>query len=958
MLMNKWLSVGIVVLFSLGVAMADPPANHPTTGQPLVIECLRGTPDAIDGDLGDWNLAAMTPAVLDSPDQIYTGTWGGPEDVSAEFYLLWDDVNVYIAAIVHDDALSMNKTDGNIWNADCIEVFFSTTNAVAGDAEHYQYGFNANEQTWLWDDMEGAGQSAVPYLVAAASETDDGYICEVAIPYAEITPLDWSVGSEIGFHCVVDDTEAADREIQMTWTGLEAHDQSTGFGRIILSDQRAIAKELARDPSPADGATDRPLDTTLSWSPGEFAAAHDVYLGTSFDDVNTATTPTSAGQTATTYDPGRLEYGQTYYWRIDEVNGAPDNTVFKGTVWSFSTEPFGYPIEGIIATSNAGDDGISTPQKTVDGSGLGDNDAHSVEAPDMWLGVPAGETTYIQYEFDAVYKLHEMLVWNYNVQFELILGFGIKDATVEYSTDGADWTALGDVVLAQGTARNGYVANTSIAFGGVAAKYVRLTVNSGYGMMGQYGLSEVRFLAIPVQAREPQPAMGATDVDPAATLSWRAGREAATHDVYLGTDAEALGLVDSISAASYTPGDLEFGNTYYWKISEVNEAEAISVWDSAVWSFSTLEYALIDGFESYDNEDNRIYDSWLDGWVNETGSTVGYLEEPFAETTIVNSGGQSMPLQYDNTGAPMYSETEYDLGGMNLTGGGANSLRLFVSGLAPEFSENADGTVLMNAIGTDIWGTGDQFRYAYKSLTGNGSMVARVDSLDASPSTWAKAGVMIRKGTGTGSQHSIMCLTGGDGNGASWQGRVTEGLASVNQDATAAVAPPYWVRIDRSGNTLTGYLSADGETWEQLGDPRTVTMSDPVLIGLALTSHNAGQATSAQFSNVSFTGNVTGAWQVAEIGATQPEGNAPAPVYVALEDAGGNVAVVTHPDAAFSARSGWTEWVIPYTDLGGVNLSNVRTIYIGVGDRDNPSAGGIGTIFIDDVGYGRPIATP
>jgi hypothetical protein len=123
----------------------------------------------------------------------------------------------------------------------------------------------------------------------------------------------------------------------------------------------------------------------------------------------------------------------------------------------------------------------------------------------------------------------------------------------------------------------------------------------------------------------------------------------------------------------------------------------------------------------------------------------------------------------------MYSETEYDLGGMNLTGNGADRLRLFVSGLAPGFVENADGTILMNAIGVDIWDTADQGRFVYKSLTGNGSIVARVDSLDGSPSTWAKAGVMIRQGTGTGSQHSFMCMTGGDGNGASWQGRPDEG---------------------------------------------------------------------------------------------------------------------------------------------------------------------------------------
>jgi len=102
---------------------------------------------------------------------------------------------------------------------------------------------------------------------------------------------------------------------------------------------------------------------------------------------------------------------------------------------------------------------------------------------------------------------------------------------------------------------------------------------------------------------------------------------------------------------------------------------------------------------------------------------------------------------------------------------------------------------------------------------------------------------------------------------------------------------------------------------------------------------------------------VTGTWQVAEIGAAQPTGNALGTLYVALEDSAGKVAVVTNPDSAAVARSAWTEWLIPYSELAGINLNSVRTIYVGVGDRDNPTAGGAGTILIDDIGFGHPAAT-
>jgi len=732
-----------------------------------------------------------------------------------------------------------------------------------------------------------------------------------------------------------------------------ASNAKISFVEIVL----ARAPEEASTPSPEAESVDVPRAVVLGWAPGDSVQAHDVYVGTVAADVENADRANpmdvlvSQGQSDASYDAGLLDYGQTYFWRVDEV--LADNTIVPGELWSFTTEPFAYAVEGVIASSNAASEEGSGPEKTVDGSGLNDSDQHSVESIDMWLGNAGAEPIWLQYEFDRVYKLHEMLVWNYNVMFEPVLGFGLKDVTIEYSADGIEWTVLGDMELAQATAKADYAANTTVDFAGVAAKYVKITINSNRGGLPQYGLSEVRFLYIPAHAREPQPTVGETEVAVGTMLTWRAGREAALHDVYLGTDPNAMALVDSVSEASYMADALEFGSTYYWKVDEVNEADAVMAWEGDVWSFATQEYAEVDGFESYDDEDNRIYDTWLDGWVNETGSTVGYFEAPFAEQTTVNSGAQSMPLAYDNSAAPFYSEAERDLGNANWTGNGADTLRVFVSGLAPEFFEGADGSILMNGIGADIWGTADQFRYVYKNLTGDGSMMARVDDLDASPSTWAKAGIMIRQSTESGAVNAFMAMTGGDGGGATFQQRVDAGVDSVSQHTYDGnpFSPPYWVRLDRTGNSFSAFISPDGETWQQAGDTVTVSMADPVLVGLALTSHNADQAGSAAFSNVSFSGNVTGNWQIAEIGAAQVTGNSVEAFYVAVEDTAGHVATVAHPDAV--VRSGWTEWLIPYSELSGVNLSGVSKVYVGVGDRDNPSAGGTGTILIDDLGFGR-----
>jgi len=249
MLAKKCFLLGIFTLLSISLAISAQPV-HPTTGEPLVIDCLRGTPDAIDGDLSDWNLEAMTPAVLDAVEQLYFGqeTWTGPEDCSGKFYLLWDDVNIYMAVVVKDEKLSMNKTGGDIWNADAVEILFATTDARADHSWsnptiHYQYGFNANNQKWNWCNMDGPGQSEPDYLQIASSVTADGYICEASIEYGQMLSLDFSAGNTIGFHAVLDDTDNSDAELQMTWTGLAAHDQGMGYGHMLLSADSVPALE-------------------------------------------------------------------------------------------------------------------------------------------------------------------------------------------------------------------------------------------------------------------------------------------------------------------------------------------------------------------------------------------------------------------------------------------------------------------------------------------------------------------------------------------------------------------------------------------------------------------------------------------------------------------------------------------------------------------------------------------
>jgi len=196
------------------------------------------------------------------------------------------------------------------------------------------------------------------------------------------------------------------------------------------------------------------------------------------------------------------------------------------------------------------------------------------------------------------------------------------------------------------------------------AKYVRLTIHSNWGdLLVQYGLSEVRFLYVPVWPREPEPVSGADSLSPQVTLNWRSGREAALHEVYLGTDETNLPLEDTVSQRGFE-ADLLLGEIYYWQIVEVNEAETPTAWAGEVWSFSTREFIVVEDFESYDDDieaGTAIFQTWIDGVENGTGSYIGYEVSnagTFGERAIVHRGTQAMPLFYDNDTGLRYSETE------------------------------------------------------------------------------------------------------------------------------------------------------------------------------------------------------------------------------------------------------------------------------------------------------------
>ncbi len=157
----------------------------------------------------------------------------------------------------------------------------------------------------------------------------------------------------------------------------------------------------------------------------------------------------------------------------------------------------------------------------------------------------------------------------------------------------------------------------------------------------------------------------------------------------------------------------------------------------------------------------------------------------------------------------------------------------------------SSGVYTLRGSGADIWGTVDACEFASQQLTGDGSIVARVVSVQ-NTDPWAKAGVMIREGTAAGAKHAFCCATAG--NGIAFQRRPVTGAATSHTAGSLSVAPR-WVKLVRQSTTITGYESADGVSWTVVGSA-TIGMTNPVQIGLAVTSHNNGVLCTAVFDNV------------------------------------------------------------------------------------------------------------
>jgi len=363
----------------------------------------------------------------------------------------------------------------------------------------------------------------------------------------------------------------------------------------------------AHNPNPSNGAEVQDTWSSISWAPGNTAVSHDVYFGDNFDDVNAGAESTSLGNQTET----------------DIVVGFP---------------------------------GFAFPDGLVPG------------------------TTYYwridEVEADGTTK-HKGFVWSFSIPPKTAYNPEPADGSVSIDpNDDLSWTEGFGSILHYVYFSDNFdeVNNAAGALPHGSTRYepgpLKLA-QTYYWRVDEFDIFETQkgdvwSFTTQGAVSNPSPANGAVDVTQTPVLTWSHGIFADSHQIYFGTDIDAVKNADASSSEykgtgnlgseSFDPGQLEWNTTYYWRIDEANNANADSPWTGLLWSFSTADFLIIDDMEAYNDLDpadpasNRIFLAWLDGFNDPTnGSLVGYDNPPFAEQRIVHSGNQSMPMSYDNS---------------------------------------------------------------------------------------------------------------------------------------------------------------------------------------------------------------------------------------------------------------------------------------------------------------------
>ena len=436
----------------------------------------------------------------------------------------------------------------------------------------------------------------------------------------------------------------------------------------------------AWNPDPSDGAKWVDPNANLGWSPGWGAVTHSVYFGDNFDDVNNAAG--APPQEQTTYDPaGALGFEKVYYWRVDEIDNS--GTTHKGNVWSLTTMRSDSGIKGEYYTED-----FETLVLTRKDPGINYNWGDA--APD-----PQVPTDNFSVRWTGELEVPFTSDWTFTASCDEWVRLWVDNVLLFDKWEqqgGVEWT--GTINLAEGQKYSIVMEHYENTGNARAILYW----NSPY-WLSPYQSKQVipqGAFSLPLWARSPRPASGTEGLNLMSDLSWGPGDFAGSHEVYLGTDADAVANATkaspeykggkAIGEESFDPGQLLFDTTYFWRIDEVNATNPDSPWVGNVWTFWTGDFVVVEDFEAYNdiNEgepgSNRIYLTWIDGFGTTTnGAVAGNLDVPLMSQG--HSSALAMPVSHDNAGKTSEVTRTLDFP-TDWTANGVTKLSLWFQGAA------------------------------------------------------------------------------------------------------------------------------------------------------------------------------------------------------------------------------------------------------------------------------------
>ena len=715
----------------------------------------------------------------------------------------------------------------------------------------------------------------------------------------------------------------------------------------------------ARSPNPPDGAIYEDIRANLTWQGGDFAVSHDVYIGTDFDQVNEAT-PDSDTFARNVTDaelmigfptmpvPGGLVPGTTYYWRVDAVNEADENSPWKGEVWSFQLPPttawkpqpadgveFVHPSpqlswargwNAIFYTVYLGTDRDEVANATTGG-------VMGVETSFLPEPLEAETTYYWRVDLFNGTQTQKGDVWSFTtlpaiaVSDPNLVGWwtldeGMGTTAVDWSGHGSHGTMIGEPQWVAG------YAGGALSLDGV----------DDYVDIGAVGVS----------GAAPRTVAGWAKADRTDVTAW----------------TNVFGLVGPPSGTR---------NATFFTIQVMGDTGT-----STLGYYGLHRYGWQQDIIPIDLEWHHLaatYDGATAAWYGD-GQLIGSEEVTVNTRDYVLMGKRS-----DNSNFFPGAIDDVRVYNKVLTAEEIGRIIRIDPLLAWDPSPRSGAATDVVRAAALTWQPGDT---ALQHDVYLGTDRAAVSEADASDTT----GVYRGRQAGTVYTPDPPLDWGQDYfwriDEVAGSGTIAKGLIWSFRTTDFLIVDDFESYTNDVGNRVfETWVDGIGFTKPEPGHPGNESgavvghdiwsADSPYFEGTLMetvTVHGDNQSMPLYYNNAPtpYYSEATRTWDTPENWTldgldtlrlyVRPEaGNEPGMLYIGIEDSAGGGATVAGPDAAAPSTSQWFEWSIPLSDLtdAGVNVAAVRRMTIRVGDRNATTPGGAGLIYVDDIRVTRPV---